>query len=84
MANVICIPVATASDEAVVTSLVPDAYVNRAPITEAPVISPKLRERLSRPDMTPRSSGDMLIMTAVLLAVWNKAYPIVSTTIGKM
>jgi hypothetical protein len=53
-ANVIRIPVATAPDVAVVMSIVPDASANTAPITDAPVMSPRLRERLSMPETTPR------------------------------
>ena len=72
-ANVICRPVATASGPAVVMSLVADARVNTAPITEAPVMSPRLRDRFSTPEVTPRWSGGTSLMTTVLLAVWNSA-----------
>ena len=44
-------PVATAAGGAVARSFVADASVKTAPMTEAPVISPRLRERLSRPEM---------------------------------
>jgi len=50
---------------------VADASANTAPITDAPVMSPRLRDRLSMPEMTPRWSGRTSIMTAVLLAAWN-------------
>ena len=56
-ANVIRMPVATASGRAVVMSVVADASANTAPITDAPVMSPRLRDRLSMPEMTPRWSG---------------------------
>ena len=46
-------------------------HANTAPITEAPVMSPRLRDRLSRPETTPRRSGWTSIMTAVLLAAWK-------------
>ena len=52
--NVIRMPVATDSGLAVVMSVVADAIANTAPITDAPVISPRLRDRLSIPEITPR------------------------------
>ena len=72
-ANVIRIPMATASGRAVVMSVVPDASANTAPITDAPVMRPRLRDRLSMPEMTPRCSERTSFMTAVLFAVWNTA-----------
>jgi hypothetical protein len=72
-ANVIRIPVATASGRAVVMSIVADASANTAPIMDAPVTSPRLRDRLSMLEMTPRWSGRISVITAVLLAVWNSA-----------
>ena len=60
----------------------PPPSANTVPITEAPVMSPRLRDRLSRPEMTPRWSGGIFVMTAVLLAAWNSAYPAVSTSSG--
>jgi hypothetical protein len=54
-------------------SVVADANANTAPMTDAPVMSPRLRDRLSMPEMTPRRSGLISVMTAVLLAVWNSA-----------
>jgi hypothetical protein len=54
-------------------SVVADARANTAPMTDAPVISPRLRDRLSMPEMTPRWSGRTSVMTVVLLAVWNSA-----------
>ena len=74
------IPVATASGRAVVMSVVDDAMVNTAPMTDTPVISPRLRDRLRRPEITPLWSGRISFKTAVLLAVWNSAYPMVTTT----
>ena len=68
-ANVIRMPVATAWGCAVATLTVDEPSVNTAPITEAPVMSPRLRDMLSRPEMTPRCSGPTFAMTAVLLAV---------------
>src|SRR4030081_2640609 len=56
-ANVMLIPVATASGRAVVMSIVAEAAANTAPRTDAPVMSPRLRDRLSMPEMTPRWSG---------------------------
>ena len=56
-AKVICIPVATASGRAVVMSLDADASANTAPITDAPVMSPRLRERLSMPENDSREPG---------------------------
>ena len=49
----------------------PDANANMAPMAEAPVMSPRLRDRLRMPDITPRWSEGTSIMTAVLLADWN-------------
>jgi len=53
--NVIRIPPATASGLAVVMSAARDA--NSAPIIDAPVMSPRLRDRLSIPETTPRCSA---------------------------
>jgi len=72
-AKVILIPAAIAAGRAVVMSLAPDASANTAPMTEAPVMSPRLRDKLSMPDVTPRWSGRIFVMTAVLFAVWNSA-----------
>ena len=52
---------------------VAEANANTAPIADAPVSSPRLRDRLSKPEMTPRRSWPMPDITAVLLAVWNSA-----------
>ena len=70
-AKVTCIPVAIASALAVLMSRTEDASANTAPMTDAPVISPMLRDSASRPEMTPRSSGRTWLITAVLLAAWN-------------
>ena len=72
-ANVTRRPAATASACAVVMSFVPDANANTAPITAVPVMSPRLRERLSTPEITPRRSDGTSFITKVLLAVWNIA-----------
>jgi hypothetical protein len=72
-ANVIRIPIETASGRTVVMSIVPDANANTAPMTDAPVTRPMLRDRLSIPEMTPRCSRATPAMTSVLLAVWNSA-----------
>jgi hypothetical protein len=72
-ANVVRIPVATDAGGAVVRSLAADATANTAPMTDVPVMSPRLRDRLSRPAMTPRWSGRVSAMTTVLLAAWKKA-----------
>jgi len=71
--NVTRMPVATAPACAVVMSTVADASANTAPITEAPLMSPRLRERLSMPDTTPRWPGATSAMAAVWLAAWNSA-----------
>ena len=55
-AKVVRMPVATASGEAVVRSVVAEASVNTAPMAAAPVMSPRLRDRFSRPETTPRWS----------------------------
>ena len=68
-ANVAAMPAATAAGWAVVMSVVAEAKANTAPMAEAPVTSPRLRDRLSRPEMTPRWSAAMVAMMAVLLAV---------------
>ncbi|GAA2782392.1 hypothetical protein GCM10010441_04110 [Kitasatospora paracochleata] len=75
-------PVATAAGDAAVTSLVAEASANTAPIAEVPVTRPRLRERLSSPDTTPRCSASTSASTAVLLAAWNSAYPAVTATSG--
>ena len=49
MANVVRMPVATASGCAVVKSTVAEAKANTAPMTDAPVTRPRLRDRLSMP-----------------------------------
>ena len=67
------IPSATAPGSAVEMSPAPAANENTAPITDAPVISPRLRERLSMPEVTPRWSAPTPVMTPVLLAVWKSA-----------
>ena len=56
-AKVIRIPAATASGRAVVMSVVADANTNTAPKADAPVMSPRFRERLSMPEVTPRWSA---------------------------
>jgi hypothetical protein len=66
-ANVTRVPAATASALAVVTPE-PTARANIAPIADAPVMSPRLRDRLSIPATTPRSAGSILVMSAVLFA----------------
>ena len=70
--NVTCIPMATESGGGW-RSLAPAASENTAPITDAPVISPRLRERLSMPEVTPRWSARTPVITSVLLAVWKSA-----------
>jgi len=66
--NATRIPVSTASGDAIVMSCVDDASANTAPMTDAPVMKPRLRDRLSMPEMTPRWSSRMFVMMAVLLA----------------
>src|SRR5688572_20356782 len=46
---------------------------NRAPIRDAPLTSPRLRDRASRPETSPRRPGLTCAIAALLLAVWNKA-----------
>lgn len=52
--NVTRIPVAMASGLACKMSVLPAPNANTAPINEAPVINPRLRDRPSNPEMTPR------------------------------
>ena len=70
-ANVIRIALATASGCAVAMSGDFEASAKTVPIMDAPVMSPRLRDRLSMPEMTPRWSGRTFAMTAVLLAAWK-------------
>ncbi len=70
-AKVIRMPDATAWGGAVAISVVAEASANTAPMTDAPDMSPRLRDRLSMPDTTPRWSGRISAMTTVLLAAWN-------------
>jgi hypothetical protein len=81
-ANVVRLADATCSGSAAVMSLVPAARAKRAPMTDAPVIRPRLRARFVMPDTRPLSAGRTPPMTAVLLAAWNTAYPAVTTTSG--
>jgi hypothetical protein len=67
------IPVTTAAGSAVVTSSAADAAANTAPMTDAPVISPRFRDRFNSPETTPRRSAETLPITDVLLAVWKSA-----------
>lgn len=46
---------------------------NKLPITDAPVMSPKLRDKLSNPDITPRWSARIWVMIDVLLGAWKNA-----------
>jgi len=66
-------PAAMASGGAEPSSALPEPNANTTPISEAPVTSPRLRARLSVPDMTPRELGSTSRMIAVLLAAWNRA-----------
>ncbi len=72
-AKVRCMPAATAGGGALDRRAVPAPRVKTAPITEAPVISPRLRDRFSSPEVTPRCSAGAPDITAVLLAVWKSA-----------
>ena len=58
---------------AVATRFVEAPKLNTAPMADAPVIRPRLRDRLSRPDTTPRWSAVALAITAVLFADWKLA-----------
>ena len=53
--------------------VVADASANTAPMTDAPVINPRLRDRLSIPDTTPRWPCATPVIIAVLLEAWNSA-----------
>ena len=55
--NVALIPVAMALGWALVMSVVIEADANIAPITDVPVMSPKLRDKLSIPEIIPRWLG---------------------------
>ena len=76
-------PVATAKVSRMPDSIELGAALNRlavdapaaktAPITDAPVIKPMLRDKLSIPEMTPLWSGITWVITAVLFAAWNRA-----------
>ncbi|MCY1465870.1 hypothetical protein D9M71_840720 [compost metagenome] len=72
-AKVARMPVATAWGCAGLSAVAVDPSANTAPMADAPVISPRLRDRLSRPETTPRWSGRASAITAVLLAAWNSA-----------
>ena len=63
--NVIRIPAMTDSAGAVKMLVAAAPRANTVPISDAPVISPRLRDRLSIPEMTPRLSGVISVMTAV-------------------
>src|SRR5262249_9032928 len=70
-ANVNRMPTATDSGCAAAISTAADPRANTAPMTDAPVMSPRLRDRLSMPETTPRWSGRTSTMRPVLLAAWN-------------
>jgi hypothetical protein len=59
-ANVSRMPAATASGRAVEMLVVADPSANSVPITDAAVISPRLRDRLSSLDITPAAPVDYL------------------------
>ena len=75
-------PEATASGIAAAISVTAAPAANTAPIADAPVISPRLRDRFSMPETTPRCSAATSAIIAVLFAVWNSAYPAVTTASG--
>ncbi|MNR66871.1 hypothetical protein D3C85_1905900 [compost metagenome] len=66
-------PVPMACGCALVRSDTPEPKANTAPINAAPVINPRLRDRLSRPAITPLCCELTPPMINVLLAVWNNA-----------
>ncbi|KAG1274076.1 hypothetical protein G6F64_015213 [Rhizopus arrhizus] len=66
-------PAASAAGEAIRRSPAPDAQANTAPINDAPVMNPRLRDRFSNPDKAPRWSAPAHCMTALLFAAWNNA-----------
>jgi hypothetical protein len=49
--------------------VVPEASMKTAPIAEVPVINPRLRDKFSSPEMTPRCSGEVACITVLLFAV---------------
>ncbi len=57
MAKLIRMPVATASGGAVAMSFAADPKAKTAPMTDAPVMSPRLRDKLSMPEMARADTG---------------------------
>ncbi len=51
----------------------PEPQANSAPMAAAPLISPRLRDRLSNPAVSPRCCGATSRITRLLLAAWNSA-----------
>lgn len=66
--KVVRIPAATAAGLAVIMFADSVAAAKMAPMSDAPVMRPRFRDKYSRPDMTPRWSGWMSAMMAVLFA----------------
>lgn len=63
-AKVVLMPVATACGVLVLD----EARAKTFPMTDAPVMSPRKREKFRIPEMTPDSSGPLFVIAAVLLA----------------
>jgi len=57
----------------VLNALAAEAMAKTAPMREAQVMRPRLRERLNMPETTPRWPAPTSAMMAVLLAAWNSA-----------
>ena len=71
--KVMRMPAAMAKGWVVEMLAVAEPKAKIAPMTDAPVISPRFRERLSMPEITPRCSEPMFAITEVLLDTWNIA-----------
>jgi hypothetical protein len=78
------IPIEAASRVAVAVSPGRAANANTAPIAAAAVIRPRLRARLSMPEISPRRSAGTLVITEVVLAAWKSASLPVVTVVGTM
>jgi len=68
-----CMPLATASAPCRPATCGREPQANSAPMAAAPLISPRLRDRLSRPAVNPRCWGATSSITRLLLAAWNSA-----------
>ena len=82
MRNAAWVPMTTAEVLAPSIEATPAARMKIAPISDAPVTRPRLRDRLSRPDTTPRCGASVPATTKVLFAAWKVAKPAVRVTSG--